>query len=156
MAIFRHVWPKSAKMRILIKNRALLFFPLIVPQLHAKFQKNRLSGFRDQFVTSKHTYIHPHKGDLIEPVAFAGSTSIPWNNEPAQFGSLSAIFWGKIFWEQKKIFFEGEKIVFLKKKIEKKILEKNLENIFLGIFSILQSHILTQIDFFRQNHYPII
>ena len=52
MAIFRHIWPKSAKMRNFIKNRAVLFFTLIVPQLHAKFQKNRWSGFRDQFVTN--------------------------------------------------------------------------------------------------------
>ena len=58
MAIFWHVWPKSAKMRIFIKNRAVLFFTLIVPQLHAKFHKNRWSGFRDQFVTSIHTSIH--------------------------------------------------------------------------------------------------
>ena len=112
LAIFWHVWPKSAKMRIFIKNQAVLFFypfcpptscqvsekslerfprsiryipkncdfgpkwpffgtfgqnrpkweilskigpcyffTLIVPQLHAEFQKNRWSGFRDQFVT---------------------------------------------------------------------------------------------------------
>ena len=48
MAIFWHVWPKSAKMRIFIKNQAVLFFTLIVPQLHAKFRKNPWSGFRDQ------------------------------------------------------------------------------------------------------------
>ena len=60
-AIFRHIWPKSAKMRILIKNRAVLFFTLIVPQLHAKFQKNRSSGFRDQFVTYEHTYEHTYE-----------------------------------------------------------------------------------------------
>ena len=53
--IFRHVWPKSAKMRIFIKNRRCYFFTLIVPQLHAKFQKNRWSGFRDQFVTDIRT-----------------------------------------------------------------------------------------------------
>ena len=50
LAIFRHIWPQSAKMSFVIKNRAVLFFTLIVPQLHAKFQKNRWSGFRDQFV----------------------------------------------------------------------------------------------------------
>ena len=41
----------------------------------------------------------------------------PWNNEPAPFGSLSAIFWGKIFLgTHKKNFFEGEKICFFEKK----------------------------------------
>ena len=40
-----------------IKNRAVLFFTLIVPQLHAEFQKNRWSGFRDQFATSEHPNI---------------------------------------------------------------------------------------------------
>ena len=121
MAIFWHIWPKSAKMRNFIKNRAVLFFypycpptlcqvsekslerfprsiryipkncdfgpkwpffgtfgqnrpkweflskigpcyffTLIVPQLHAKFQKNRWSGFRDQFVTHIHTHIRTY------------------------------------------------------------------------------------------------
>ena len=73
LAIFRHTRPKSAKMRIFIKNRAVLFFTLIVPQLHAEFQKNRMSRFRDQFVTSIHPYIRTYKGETIEPVAFAGS-----------------------------------------------------------------------------------
>ena len=54
--IFWHIWPKSAKMRIFIKNRAVLFFTLIVPQLHAKFQENPWSGFRDQFVTDERAY----------------------------------------------------------------------------------------------------
>ena len=36
------------KMRNFLKNRAVLFFTLIVPQLHAKFRKNPWSGFRDQ------------------------------------------------------------------------------------------------------------
>ena len=57
MAIFEHVWPKSTKMRIFIKNRSVLFFTLIVPQLYAEFQKNRWSV----------------KGDITEPVALAGS-----------------------------------------------------------------------------------
>ena len=39
MAIFWHFWPKSAKVRIFIKNRAMLFCTLIVPQIHAEFQK---------------------------------------------------------------------------------------------------------------------
>ena len=57
LAIFWHVWPKSAKMRIFIQNGAVLFFTLIVPQLHAEFQKNRWSGFRDQFVTDARTKV---------------------------------------------------------------------------------------------------
>ena len=43
------------------KFRAVLFFTLIVPQLHAEFQKNRWSRFRDQFITSKHTSEHTSK-----------------------------------------------------------------------------------------------
>ena len=70
LAIFWHVCSKSAIMGIFIKNRAVLFFTLFVPQLHAKFHKNRWSGFRDQFVTHGRT----DKGDITEPVAFAGST----------------------------------------------------------------------------------
>ena len=76
-AIFWHVWPKSAKMRIFIKIRSLLFFTLIAPQLHAEFQKNRWSGFRDQFVTDAWTDARTHKGDITEPVAFAGSIIVP-------------------------------------------------------------------------------
>ena len=55
------------------KKKVVLFFTLFVPQLHAEFQKNRWSGFRDQFVTYEHTYEHTDKGDITEPVAFAGS-----------------------------------------------------------------------------------
>ena len=77
LAIFRHVWPKSAKMRIFIKNRAVLFFTLIVPQLHAKFQKNRWSGFRDQFVTYGQTDTRTDNGDITELVAFDGSIFPP-------------------------------------------------------------------------------
>ena len=54
---FWHVWPNLGKMRIFLKNRAMLFFTLIVPQLHAEFQKNRWSGFRDHFVTHKRTRV---------------------------------------------------------------------------------------------------
>ena len=39
LAIFWHIWPKSDKMRIFIKNRSCYFLPLMSPQLHAKFQK---------------------------------------------------------------------------------------------------------------------
>ena len=42
-------------------------------------------------VTNGRTNERTHKGDIIEPVAFAGSiiiiiTSVPWNSEPAPFG----------------------------------------------------------------------
>ena len=40
------------------KSGRAIFFTLIVPQLHAEFQKNRWSGFRDQFVTYGHTSGH--------------------------------------------------------------------------------------------------
>ena len=36
-------------------------------------------------------------------------TSIPWNNEPAPIGSLSAIFLGKIFLGTKKNFLRRKK-----------------------------------------------
>ena len=49
----------------------------------------------------------------------------PWNNEPAPFGSLSAIFLGtkKKFFEG-EINFWGEKMSFFEKKMKKKFLEK--------------------------------
>ena len=47
-------------------------FTLIVPQLHAKFQKNPWSSFRDQ-LRDERTLERTDKGDIIEPVAFAGS-----------------------------------------------------------------------------------
>ena len=52
---FSHFRPNLGKMRIFLKNRAVLFFTLIVPQLHAKFRKNPWSGFRDQL-----RYEHTH------------------------------------------------------------------------------------------------
>ena len=70
MAIFSHVRPNLGKMRIFLKKKGLYYlFTLIVPKLHAKFWENPRSGFRDQFVTDVLT----DKGDIIEPVAFAGS-----------------------------------------------------------------------------------
>ena len=77
MAIFWHVWPKSAKMRFFIKNRAVLFFKPYCPPTSCEFQKNCWSGFRDQFVRSEHPKIRT-KGEIIEPAAFAGSTSITY------------------------------------------------------------------------------
>ena len=76
MAIFWRVWPKSAKMKIVIKSQTVLFFTLIIPQLHAEFQKNRWSGFGDQFDTYIRTSIHPHKGDIAESVACTGSITV--------------------------------------------------------------------------------
>ena len=39
------------------KSGRAIFLLIFVPQLHAEFQKNRWSGFRDQFVTYEHTNI---------------------------------------------------------------------------------------------------
>ena len=59
------------------KSGRAIFFTLIVPQLHAEFQKNCWSGFRDQIVTDgrtdARTDYHTYKVEIIEPVAFAGS-----------------------------------------------------------------------------------
>ena len=60
------IWPKW---EFFSKIGPCYFFTLIVLQLHTKFRKNPWSGFRDQFVTHGRT----DKGDIIEPVAFAGS-----------------------------------------------------------------------------------
>ena len=77
MAIFWHARPNLGKMRIFLKNRAVLFFSLIVPQIHAKFRKNPWSRFRDQ-LRDIHTYgARTDKGQIIEPVTFAGS--IKWH-----------------------------------------------------------------------------
>ena len=68
----------------------------------------------------------------------------PWNNEPAPFGSLSAIFLGKIFWGTKKILFLGgknffgEKMSFFEKKMKKNFLEKFREKkFFFDFFNII-------------------
>ena len=55
------------------KQGLCYLFTLIVPQLHAKFQENPWSGFRDQFVTHGRTDARTDKGEIIEPVAVAGS-----------------------------------------------------------------------------------
>ena len=85
------------------KSGRAIFIPLLSPNFMPSFGK--ILGAVSE-INSLHPYIHPYihtyKGDPIEPVAFTGSTSIPWNNEPAPFGSLSAIFLGT-----KKNFFEG-------------------------------------------------
>ena len=75
LAIFWHVWPKSAKMRIFSKNRAMLFFTLIVPQLQAEFQKKSLERF-PRSIRYGRTHTRTHKSDITEPVAFAGSISM--------------------------------------------------------------------------------
>ena len=64
---FLHIFGRS-------KKRALLtFLTLLYPNFMPSFRKIVGAIFRDQFVRYIHTYIHPDKGDLIEPVAFAGS-----------------------------------------------------------------------------------
>ena len=79
-----------------------LLFPNFMPSFRISLERFPRS------IRYELTYIHTYKGDPIEPVAFAGSTSIPWNNEPVPFGSLSAIFLGNLFLGTKKNF-EGEK-----------------------------------------------
>ena len=76
LAIFWHVWPKSAKMRIFIKNRAVLFFYPYCPPTSCQVSEKSLERFPRSIRyihTSIHTSIHPYKGETIEPVAFAGS-----------------------------------------------------------------------------------
>ena len=50
-------WAKIGLNENFYKNWAVLFFTLIIPQLHAKFQKNRWGGFRDQFVMNGNPHI---------------------------------------------------------------------------------------------------
>ena len=73
LALFLAHLAKIGRNENFYKKSAVLFFTLIVPQLHAELQRNHWRGFRDQFVAYIHPY--PHKGDITEPVAFAGSTS---------------------------------------------------------------------------------
>ena len=72
MAIFRYIWPKSAKMRNFIKNRAVLFFYPYCPPTSCHVSEKSLERF-PRSIRYIHPYIHPYKGDPIEPVAFAGS-----------------------------------------------------------------------------------
>ena len=79
LAIFWHVWPKSAKMRIFIKNRAVLFFYPYCPPTSCQVSEKSLERFPRSIRyihTSIHTSIHTYKGEIIEPVAFAGSIYI--------------------------------------------------------------------------------
>ena len=69
---FWHIWPKSAKMRIFIKNRVVLFFYPYCPPTSCQVLEKSVERFPRSI-----RYIHPnirtYKGDPIEPVAFAGS-----------------------------------------------------------------------------------
>ena len=82
LAIFGTFGQNRLKWVFYKKSGRAIFLTLIVPRLHTKFQKNRSSGFRDQFVTDGHT----DKGDLIEPVAFAGSISTSLSTTEPQIG----------------------------------------------------------------------
>ena len=75
MAIFQHIWPKSAKMRNFIKNRAVLFFYPYCPPTSCQVSEKSLERF-PRSIRYARTYEHTDKGDIIEPVAFAGSTNI--------------------------------------------------------------------------------
>ena len=72
MAIFQHIWPKSAKMRNFIKNRAVLFFYPYCPPTSCQVSEKSFERF-PRSIRYVHTYIHTDKGETIEPVAFAGS-----------------------------------------------------------------------------------
>ena len=48
IAMFGTLGRILGKIRIFLQKKALIFFNLIVPQLHAKFRKNSWSGFWDQ------------------------------------------------------------------------------------------------------------
>ena len=89
-------------------------------------------------------------GEIIEPVAFAGSTSIPWNNEPAPFGNPSEILERKRnekkFLGTKKFFLGGKKLVFLKKKIQKKFWKKFGKIFFLFFFVDFFNIMVTYFD----------
>ena len=57
------------------KIRSVHFLSWIVPVLHAKFQKNRWSGFRAIRVTHARTHPPTHKGDSIGPFGFQPGTN---------------------------------------------------------------------------------
>ena len=75
LAIFRHVWPKSAKMRILIKNLDVLFFYPYCPPTSCRVSEKSLEWF-PRSIRYGRTHARTHKGDITEPVAFAGSILI--------------------------------------------------------------------------------
>ena len=56
------------------KSARAIFLPLLSPKFMPSFRK--IVGAVSEINSldpNIRTYIHPHKGDLIEPVAFAGS-----------------------------------------------------------------------------------
>ena len=106
LAIFWHVWPKSAKMRIFIKNHAMLFFTLIVPQpTSCRVSEKSLERFPRSI-----RYIHP----CIRTRVISQNRSLSlvqqvsrMNIERAPFGfrwkfgeekCLEKKCWEKIFW----------------------------------------------------------
>ena len=65
------------------KSGRAIFLPLLSPNFMPSFRKIVRAVSE---INSLRTYEHTDKGDPIEPVAFAGSTSARWNSEPALFG----------------------------------------------------------------------
>ena len=60
MAIFRHIWPKSAKMRNFIKNRAVLFFYPYCPPTSCQVSEKSLERFLRSI-----RYIHNNNNNNI-------------------------------------------------------------------------------------------
>ena len=67
---FWHVKPNFRKMNI-FKRVPIIFSIFYIPQLDANLQKIILSGFQDQFMTTKHS---KNNVTIIEPISVAG-----WN-----------------------------------------------------------------------------
>ena len=62
-----------------------IFLPLLLPNFMPSFRKSL-----ERFPRSIR-YELTLQCDLIEPVAFAGSTIVPWNNEPAHIKIFSGL-----------------------------------------------------------------
>ena len=102
MAIFWHVWQKSAKMKIFIKNRAVLFFlPLLPPNFMPSFRK--IVGAVSE-INSLHTSEHTstqgwsHRTDRFRWFNIISPQTDRWyqdhsilflNPSPAKFTNLS-------------------------------------------------------------------
>ena len=76
MAIFFARLPKFGQNENFYQKKvSAIFLPLLSPNFICQASQNPRSGFRDQFVTHARTNELTDKGDIIEPVAFAGLIS---------------------------------------------------------------------------------
>ena len=66
LAIFCHVWPKSAKMRIFIKNRAVLFFYPYCPPTSCQVWEKSVERF-PRSIRYIHPSIHPSIHTKVKP-----------------------------------------------------------------------------------------